>query len=166
MLNKSVSTVLIAMVLAGCSAIAPIVSAIIPAVTESSPSLDVSAQVGKDNDRSVISTGDDNKVEAGDNAQIESTKQDSVGVAIKSASNSKIASNNNVKQVQATEVAASSVGNVTTATKVENIEAKPGSNVVVNHNESPSMWWTLLLIVGWVLPSPFQMWEWLKKQLE
>jgi hypothetical protein len=131
--------------LTGCSALGTLLG---------KPGINVDAQVGKENVQQVVGQQKSTKVEAGDNSIVDAGSVD--GIKSQTTKSAKVT---NSKKSVGSSVDADSVGKLDqkTAEKLQDIKTGDNAQVVVDQREGPSWWILLLLVLGWILPTPAQM---------
>ena len=121
------------------------------------------AQVGKENVQQVVGKQESEEVTVSGNTGPTTVVKadsaitaDSVAKAISSAPHKAVVSGPTITP----SVVADSVEEVKTAVRTQDVVAGPGSRVVVNQNDRYPAWLLFLLVLGWVMPTPVDMMNW------
>lgn len=121
------------------------------------------AQLGKENVQQVVGKQESEEVTVSGNAGPTTVvKADSaitagsVDKAITAAPHKAVVSGPTITP----SVVADKVEEVKTAVRTQDVVAGPGSKVIVNQNDRYPAWLLLLLVLGWVMPTPVDMMNW------
>jgi uncharacterized protein YceK len=152
-MKRILIAVIISMHLTGCSSL---LTSFIP----TKPSIEATVQAGAENNQTkqIVGMQETTSVSAGDEAEIQSFSSSTGSVQAK---NVEVASTK--KALKSVSVDAKEIGVAKTAEKFQDIVTGDNSRVAVTQNEGPSWWMVLLLIFGWILPTPVGIYNWFKR---
>ena len=140
---------------AGCSALG---GAVVKAIAPSS-GISADVQVGKENTRTAQAVAVQDIVEVKDNSG--ETVVVKGAVAAKKVSKASAPTSKAIVSGNTASVASDLVGKISTGDGLaQDNQIGSGSTVVVNQNAGYPLWLLLLLVIGWVLPTPVSMINW------
>lgn len=140
--------------LAGCSQLAALVR----------PGINANAQLGKENTQQVVAKQDNQvmtqDVDVGDGSTSEVvSNKDNTGITAEKVEKANTTKVTTKKQI-ITNTNAEKVDTVRTSDKAQEVHTGDNSNVIVNQTEQVPWWVMALLVLGWILPTPYTMGVW------
>lgn len=147
--NKLVGVLLAcAIVLSGCSTLASLAK---------SGGVNTNAQVGKENTQQVVAVQKTEEITVKDTSGETQVIKSETSVTAKQID--KVIKAGDSKSVIARDttsaaVLAEKIEEVKTISRSQEVKAGPNSSVIVNQNDRYPAWLIMLLVIGWVLPTP------------
>ena len=116
-------------------------------------------QLGKENTQQIVGNQKSDELSVSDNTGDTQVVKSEVSVTAKKVDK---AMSSSVKSLSSTSssVVAETVAQVKSSERIQDVTAGPGSSVVVHQNDRYPAWLLLLLVIGWVMPTPVTIMNW------